>query len=262
LSEYPLVSVITPVYNGSRYIKETIDSIAHQTFKNYEYIIIDDASKDNSVAVINEVISNLGDNFIFMNRSENRGIAATSMEAIRIARGKYIAIQDQDDISLPSRLQEQSDYLESHSDIFGVSAKFVTFSVDGYEFGYHPHRCRSNEDILRILVCSSQFAGFNLVGNPVLMYRREDFLNAGGYTTRPDCSIISDYEFLLRAFSLGLKFHILDKVLLRYRWHDSNTTVQYGDEMKTTAIKVWAEFMIKYGLKKRREFLNEMESGY
>ena len=99
----PLISVILPVYNGSLYLKESIDSILNQTYTNFELIIINDGSKDNS----EEVIKSYNDDRIKYLSQENRGLAATLNIGIKLTNGIYIARMDQDDISLPERFKKQ-----------------------------------------------------------------------------------------------------------------------------------------------------------
>ena len=82
----PLVSVVVPCYNHEKYVKETIESIVNQTYKNIELIVIDDGSKDNSVKVIQELADKYG--FTFIHRP-NKGLSATLNEGIRLSKGKY-----------------------------------------------------------------------------------------------------------------------------------------------------------------------------
>jgi glycosyltransferase involved in cell wall biosynthesis len=110
MSTAALVSVVLPVYNCPDYIGEAIKSILDQTFKYFEFIIIDDGSTDNT----SEVIQTFNDPRIHFFRQQNQGLAATLNRGIEMAHGKYIARQDQDDISLPERLEKQVIYLDSH----------------------------------------------------------------------------------------------------------------------------------------------------
>ena len=107
-----LISVIMPVYNGAAYLKEAIDSILCQTYRNYEFIIINDGSTDKSA----EVIRTYDDSRIRYYEHENQGLAATLNRGIELSRGKYIARQDQDDVSFPRRLEKQLDFLETNPD--------------------------------------------------------------------------------------------------------------------------------------------------
>ncbi len=108
-SQTPLVTVLMPVYNGSKYLGEAIESILNQTFNDFEFLIIDDKSKDNSV----EIIRSYNDQRIrLIQNNENIGQSLTLNRGIRLSTGRYVARLDQDDISLPNRLKAQFEYME------------------------------------------------------------------------------------------------------------------------------------------------------
>jgi len=118
-----LISIVLPVYNGEEYLKEAIDSILNQSYQNFEFIIINDGSKDNSINIINRYA--ITDSRIRVINRKNLGLIATLNEAIEQSRGKYIARMDQDDISLSERLQLQYDYMSKNNlDICG--GNFIT----------------------------------------------------------------------------------------------------------------------------------------
>lgn len=100
----PLISVIMPVYNGGIFLKPAIESILKQTHQNLELIIIDDGSKDKSVDVVREFKD---PRIIFLQNQQNLGLAGNRNKALRLAKGEFIAIMDDDDISLPLRLEKQ-----------------------------------------------------------------------------------------------------------------------------------------------------------
>jgi glycosyltransferase involved in cell wall biosynthesis len=106
----PLVSVLLPVYNGETWLKESIESILAQTYCHFELIVISDGSTDGSP----QVVEQFRDARIRFFQQPNRGLAATLNRAIRLAKGTYLARQDQDDISLPQRFEKQVAFLESH----------------------------------------------------------------------------------------------------------------------------------------------------
>ena len=113
-----LVSVILPVYNAQKYLEEAIESIINQTYTNFEFIIIDDGSGDNSLNIINKYQKQ--DSRILVITRENKGLVYTLNEGINQAKGKYIARMDADDISLSNRFEKQIELLEnSNIDICG-----------------------------------------------------------------------------------------------------------------------------------------------
>lgn len=106
----PLISVLLPVYNGAAYLEDAIQSILSQTYDNFELIIINDGSTDETVAVIQK----FNDPRIRYYTQKNQGLAATLNRAVHLANGVYLARQDQDDISFPRRFEKQVTFLESH----------------------------------------------------------------------------------------------------------------------------------------------------
>ncbi len=124
----PLVSVIMPVYNAEKYIFEAVNSVIEQTYTNWELVLINDGSSDLSINIIKE----FKDSRIrlYENR-ENMGIAYSRNRAIDLSRGKYIAIMDNDDISLPNRLKIQVEYLENHEEIDVLSGASMVIDSHG-----------------------------------------------------------------------------------------------------------------------------------
>ena len=109
----PLVSVVLSVYNAEKHIVEAIESILTQSYKNFEFIIIDDGSTDGSL----EIIKSYDDERIILISRENKGLIASLNEGIEQAKGKYIARMDADDISLSSRFEEQVTFMEMHEEV-------------------------------------------------------------------------------------------------------------------------------------------------
>lgn len=115
-----LVSIITPSYNSSIFIKETINSVLAQSYQNWEMIIVDDVSSDNSIQVIEKFIVN--DNRIKLIQLEkNSGAAVVRNKAIEIAEGKYIAFLDSDDLWLPEKLEKQIEFMEKNNSALSYS---------------------------------------------------------------------------------------------------------------------------------------------
>jgi len=106
----PTVSVLLPVYNGAAYLRESLESVLQQTYTDFELIVIDDGSRDDSAGIIQSI----HDSRIRFYRQENRGLAATLNRAIELASGEYLARQDQDDVSFPQRFEKQVSHLAAH----------------------------------------------------------------------------------------------------------------------------------------------------
>ena len=119
----PLISVILPVYNAEKYLAEAIDSILNQTFTDFEFIIINDGSTDNSLSILQSYQTQ--DSRIRLFSRENKGIVMTMNEGIDLARGEWLARMDADDIAMPSRFERQLQHLkETSADICGAWIEF------------------------------------------------------------------------------------------------------------------------------------------
>ncbi len=124
----PQVTVLMAVYNGETYLKEAIDSIVCQTFSDFEFLIIDDASTDRT----REVIASYNDPRIVLHCNEtNLGLTKSLNKGLRLARGAYIARMDADDVSMPTRLAQQIRFLEKHPSV-GVCVSNYSFFPTGY----------------------------------------------------------------------------------------------------------------------------------
>jgi glycosyltransferase involved in cell wall biosynthesis len=182
-----MISVILPVYNGAAYLKEAIESILNQTYTNFELIIINDGSIDTS----EKIIKFFCDSRIIYLYQENQGLAATLNNGIKIAKGKYIARQDQDDISLPDRFKRQIAYLEAHSQcgMVGCWAKILTGNSSKERFHKHPSEYA---EILFELLFD------NPIVHSSVMIRRSVFETVGLYTTDKMRQPPEDYELWSR----------------------------------------------------------------
>jgi len=125
----PAISVVMSVYNGEKYLRESIDSILNQSFKDFEFIIINDGSNDSSLEILLEYQA--GDPRIAVVNQNNLGLTPSLNRAIRLARCEYIARQDADDISLASRLEKQHRFLKSHPQVAVVGCFGQVFNSEG-----------------------------------------------------------------------------------------------------------------------------------
>ena len=124
MSSSPLVSVVMSVYKGEKYLAEAIESILNQTFRDFEFIIIDDGSTDSTPQILEQYRE--ADSRVHIYSQENRGLIASLNRGCRLAKGKYIARMDADDISLPARFARQVKFLSEHADI-GVLGTWIEY---------------------------------------------------------------------------------------------------------------------------------------
>ena len=120
------VSVLMCVYNRETYLQQAIDSILAQTFRDFEFVIVNDGSIDNSWQILNEY-SEKDSRIVLIDNKKNIGLEKSLNKGLAATKGEYVARQDADDISLPNRLQLQVDYLENHPEIgaLGSSIEFI-----------------------------------------------------------------------------------------------------------------------------------------
>lgn len=204
MNRVPL-SVIMPVYNGAIYLKEAIDSILCQTYEDYEFIIINDGSTDDTAAIIGKY----NDARIRYYEQTNQGLPETLNRCIALARGKYLARQDADDISLPRRFERQVTFLEDHPEYGMVGTWAEIWIKDKKTNRIHKHP--SDDLTLRFdLLFDNSFV------HSSIMIRKAVFNEIGLYTTDKSRQPPEDYELWSR---VSRKFAIanIPEVLQIYR---------------------------------------------
>lgn len=212
----PKVSVILPVYNGSAYLVECIESLLQQNFKDFEILLIDDYSTDNSRDIC-EAYSTRDKRIRFFQNSVNQGTASTTNLGYRLAQGLYIAHADQDDLSKPIRLAKQVIFLDNNPGICMISGQLQAFGVENGIIGSQEKDADIKSNFLP--------ASHNLF-NPALMIRKS-FLEEHSLYFNPNHKGAADYGFFVNAMHHGGKFSNLPEVLLSYRLHDKQ---QSGDK--------------------------------
>lgn len=194
-----LVSVILPAYNAELYLKEAIDSILVQTFTDFELIVLNDGSNDSTEDII---LSYTDSRIIYVKNQENLGLIATLNKGISLAKGKYIARMDADDIALPERLFKQVTFLESNTQ-YGVVGSFAQI-ID-------------SKNIYKVPVTNEAIKAFLYIDSPFIhpsMVIRKDLLINNLYDHQ--YHRIEDYELWVR-LSVQTKFYNIPEVLLNYR---------------------------------------------
>jgi glycosyltransferase involved in cell wall biosynthesis len=184
----PVVSVVMPVFNGERYLRESITSILSQSLRDFEFIIVDDGSTDASAAIID---SYNDPRIVRETFSENRGLITALNRGLQIARGRYVARHDGDDVALPQRLQRQVQLLDTNSDLVLLGSAYT--EID--EAGQPGKQVRMPEDSLS-LCWHSVFQ--NPFAHSTVMFRRANILEIGSYACGPEATHVEDYELWLR----------------------------------------------------------------
>ncbi len=166
----PKVSVIIPAYNMARYTVEAIKSVLNQTFKDYEIVVVDDGSTDNTKELLQPYIESHQITYIY---KENGGACSARNVGIRVSRGEYIAFLDCDDLWLPKKLEISIDLLDSHPEIGFVYSRAIIIDKKGDNLWFSKERCYSGENALEKLI----FRNFIRSSSPVV--RKECFKKVG-----------------------------------------------------------------------------------
>lgn len=216
--ECPHVSVVMAVYNAEKYLKLAIDSILNQTFRDFEFIIIDDGSTDRSQAFIK---SYSDPRVKLLINEKNSGLVYSLNKGIDNAKGNYIARMDADDISLPNRLMKQVSYLDAYPVVDVCGAFIETFDdIKGTR-----DKCRvypeKDLEIKGKMIFECAFA------HPVVMLRKKTLLEKG---LRYDATFIhaEDYDLWSRMMEFCV-FHNIPDVLLRYRVNHASISVIHSE---------------------------------
>lgn len=198
----PLVTVILSVYNDENNIFNALSSISSQTYTNFEAIIINDCSSDNTLDIVKNFIES-DSRFKLINNEINLGLTKSLNKGISFAKGHYIARLDSDDISLPKRLQTQVEFMEKNSD-FVMTCGLSRNTIDGIEFITTRY---FDERSLR-----KRMVRVNCVQHSSVMIRTCALQNFGIYDERFLTS--QDYELWLRFLTAGLRITMLPDILI------------------------------------------------
>lgn len=214
MSQNPKISVIMSVYNGQRYLREAIESILNQTFTDFEFIIINDGSTDNSL----EIIQSYDDSRIrIVNNETNIGLTKSLNKAIKQARGKYTARQDGDDISLPHRFLEQLSYLERHPEVALLGTSVYHIDEQGKVLGRVIVLTKPGDKLLK----ENQF------NHGSTMFNKNVVVRLGGYNEILKYS--QDYELWLK-IAKNHQVSNLSQLLYKLRFHEETISLKHVDE--------------------------------
>jgi cellulose synthase/poly-beta-1,6-N-acetylglucosamine synthase-like glycosyltransferase len=199
----PSVSVLLPVYNGAADIERSVHSILNQTFADFELIIINDGSKDNSL----EILKTISDPRIRLFDQSNMGLAATLNKGLSLSQGELIARQDQDDLSRPDRLEKQVNYFQQHADCILLGAAAEIWCGDEPTERAHDHP-QSHPRLAFELLFNNPFV------HSSVMMRRQALMELGGYSTDSTRQPPEDYELWSRMARHGRVANLPERLLI------------------------------------------------
>jgi glycosyltransferase involved in cell wall biosynthesis len=233
----PKVSIILPVYNGEPYLRQAVQSILDQTFADYECIIINDGSTDNSL----KTLASFQDPRLHIVSQTNQGLRAALNAGIALAKGEYIARMDQDDISRPNRFTKQIDFFNTHPEHILVGTTFAYINNDNQITGAFP-ALLDDVDIKRELYTKTPF------GHGTIMVR-SSALKQGSFKYRQEAVHVEDYDLWIRLASVG-KYANLPEILYLWRHTPENTTSKYADIQRHNAASLTVNALKKQGMTK------------
>ncbi len=238
----PLVSVIMPVYNAVPFLRQAIDSILGQTYKNFELIIIDDCSTDGSWEMIKKY-ENKFPRRIKIIRTEknlNRGGDSCANLGIEIAKGKYIARMDADDISVPERIEKQVRFLEKNPDVFLLGSNAFVIDKTGNIMGEKLEPQTS-------MAIYKSYLRFHPMIHPSTMFRR--LIEGQKFFYQIKYNANNDYNTFFKLICQGHKFANLKEKLVYYRIHDSNDTFVNIKGKFLNTLRVRLNMVLSFGYK-------------
>ncbi len=244
----PLVTVLTMVHNGLPHLKEAIESTLSQTYTDFEYLLIDDASTDNSA----ECILGYKDQRIrFMQNKKNQHVSSTFNKAFSTINTRYVVRLDQDDVSLPNRLMEQIDYLEKHSDISVISSWEIIINSQGEKIRNVRGKINNYGDFL-----GNVLLGLSPIWHPSLAFRKKDMDSLGGFKTGYEMA--EDFEvtsnFALRRFNAAIvpSYHLL------VRYHTASHSAKDFEGQAVVMRKIHNETISKFSKVENFECLSSL----
>ncbi|WP_138495940.1 glycosyltransferase family 2 protein [Paenibacillus pinistramenti] len=233
----PKITVLMPAYNTRKYIKDAVDSILNQSFKDFEFVIIDDCSTDGTL----EYLRGLKDPRIrLITHSSNKGLVYSLNEGLNMADGKYIARMDSDDISARHRFERQYAYMEEHPEV-GVLGTYMTL----YHNSQHIPKPVTHEEIC----CWQLF--YCCMGHPTV-FMRNSVMQKHKIRYNPDFLHAEDYEIWNR-LSEVTRIENLPEYLFAYRMHKSQVSTSQHHVQNQTADNVRKSLLARLGISPTEE---------
>ena len=238
----PKVTVLMSAYNGEKYLREAIDSILGQTFKDFEFLIINDGSTDKT----GEILKSYNDPRIkIINNNKNIGLTKSLNKGLKLARGEYIARQDADDISLPTRFEEELKFFEKNSNVALVGTDY--FLINEKDEIIHTVNCfTENRKLKEKLLEGNQFAHGSII------FKKECVEKVGMY--REEFKFAQDFDFTLR---ISEEFDVANIPKSLYKWRINIDSVSVK---KKTLQDKYALLAIELAKERRQSGKDKLQS--
>lgn len=216
----PRVSVLTPIYNTNPvHLREMIESILNQTFADFEFLILNDSPNNKEIEKIVREYAKHDKRIKYIRNEKNMGITPSRNKLLKIAAGEYLAIFDHDDISMPTRLEQQVTYLDANPDVGVVSGVLEHFGTETHNWPYPEF-----DTDIRMFMCDNC-----VVAHTAAMIRKSVLID-NNIEYEQFYSPAEDYRLWSRLMDVT-RFHNIQNVLVRYRWTGDNTTKRQQTKM-------------------------------
>ncbi len=224
----PLVTIIVPCFNYAKYVGDTLCSVLAQDYSNFELIVVDDGSTDDSVVVIEHALENHRATSLVRRvefiQQHNQGVSAALNAGLTLAQGEFIATFDADDLMSPGRLKLQIDYMSKQPQVGCLGGNSIRIDGQGQLL---PKKDKKRQ--VRRYDFSKALAAALVVGGNIAVYRREAMDAVGGY----DPAIkIQDFQMTLKIAHAGYYVDVLPEVVTLYRKHGDSLSKNYKAELR------------------------------
>ena len=203
----PMISVIMGIYNCASTLPEAIESVLNQTYQDFEFVMCDDGSTDDTFEIASQYAKKYPDKIVLVKNEKNMGLNYTLNHCLQVAKGKYIARMDGDDRSLPERLQMELEFLEGHPEYAVVGVALELFDDEGI-WGQTKFKAEPQPADLVRRTCFSHAA---------CMVRKAVYDEVGGYSEGKKLMRVEDKHLWYKIYAAGYKGRNLDQILYSYR---------------------------------------------
>lgn len=238
----PKITAFMAAYNVADYIEESISSILNQTFKDFEFIIIDDGSTDDTALVVKK----FNDSRIsFIQNDGNKGIPFTRNRLLELAKGEYIAVLDSDDIAYPDRFQLQLDFFSAHPEAALCGGHGIIINKNGTETG--KKIIAPTDDLVNMRMLFS-----NPFINSSTMFKTQIFRALNGYK---DYALAEDFDLFIR---ISEKYSVanIDAFVVKYRIHGENITIKRSEDQEKHEFEILKNMQENLGISFNTNTLN------
>lgn len=203
----PTISVIMGIYNCSKTLQEALDSLYSQTYQDFEIILCDDGSVDDTYSLAFENTKKR-DNIVLLKNDKNLGLNATLNKCLSVAKGKYIARMDGDDVSLPERFEKELQFLENNPAYAIVSTPMMRFDENGV---FKVDNADAHEPLIKDFAKGTPFC------HAPCMVRAEAYRSVEGYSVSDRLLRVEDYHLWIKMYAKGYKGFVLSEPLYMMR---------------------------------------------